>query len=473
MTNLSGVNLNNGSTAGAKREGMDSPSYSLALMPKYEAYKDSGVEWIGDIPGEWSLRRFKFLITERNERSQSGEENLLSVSQYTGVTNKSDKLIEGDLITNAESLEGYKKVKKGDLVSNIMLAWNGSLGVSPFDGITSPAYAVYRFGNECLDRFYHYLLRTELYKSEFKRRSTGVIESRLRLYTDDFFDVVGILPSLKEQLLIANFLDKKTTQIDDAIAIKEQQISLLKERKQIIIQQAVTQGLDPNVPMKDSGVDWIGKIPAHWELTRLKFHSEIQSGITLGKAYKTNNPIEIPYIRVANVQFGYFKLDDVAVLNLPRRELERYLLQDKDILVTEGGDIDKLGRGTVWKSEITPCIHQNHVFAIRIDLTKFRHDFVANYLAADSTRKHFISTATKTTNLASTNRTHLGNLYLPILSIQEQDEINSFILLQSSFIETGVTDLEAQIEKLKEYKTTLINSAVTGKIKITPEMVEQ
>jgi len=445
----------------------------LALMPKYEAYKDSYSDYSGLIPCEWKLIPIRAIFEERNEKNTGPKtDHILSVTRDRGVIPYDEKGAIGN--NKSEDIERYKLVYENDLVINKMNVVIGSLGLSKYFGALSQVYIVLRPKTKSFNiRYYAYLFHNEPFYKSLIRYCTGIMELRESLNKEQFKQLYLPFPTFEEQTLIANFLDKKTTQINDAIAIKEQQISLLKERKQIIIQQAVTQGLDPNVPMKDSGVDWIGKVPAHWELTRLKFHSKIQSGITLGKTYKTNNPIEIQYIRVANVQFGYFKLDDVAVLNLPMRELERYLLQDKDILVTEGGDIDKLGRGTVWKSEITPCIHQNHVFAIRIDLTKFRHDFVANYLAADSTRKHFISTATKTTNLASTNRTHLGNLYLPILSIQEQDEINSFIFQQSSFIEAGITDLEAQIEKLKEYKTTLINSAVTGKIKITPEMVEQ
>ena len=443
----------------------------LALMPKYEAYKDSYSDYSGLIPCEWKLIPIRAIFEERNEKNTGPKtDHILSVTRDRGVIPYDEKGAIGN--NKSEDIERYKLVYENDLVINKMNVVIGSLGLSKYFGALSQVYIVLRPKTKSFNiRYYAYLFHNEPFYKSLIRYCTGIMELRESLNKEQFKQLYLPFPTFEEQTLIANFLDKKTTQINDAIAIKEQQISLLKERKQIIIQQAVTQGLDPNVPMKDSGVDWIGKVPAHWELTRLKFHSKIQSGITLGKTYKTNNPIEIPYIRVANVQFGYFKLDDVAVLNLPMRELERYLLQDKDILVTEGGDIDKLGRGTVWKSEITPCIHQNHVFAIRIDLTKFRHDFVANYLAADSTRKHFISTATKTTNLASTNRTHLGNLYLPILSIQEQDEINSFIFQQSSFIEACITDLEAQIEKLKEYKTTLINSAVTGKIKITPEMV--
>lgn len=183
---------------------------------KYPAYKDSGVEWLGEIPENWELKRFKFLFKEINERSNDGSEDLLSVSQYTGVTKKSDKVEDGDLLTTASTLEGYKKVCQNDLVINIMLACNGSLGFFPYDGITSPAYSIYRLKKGNSERFFHYLLRSQIYKSEFKRKSSGVIESRLRLYTDDFFAIWSILPSPSEQTAIAKFLDDKTVKIDRA-----------------------------------------------------------------------------------------------------------------------------------------------------------------------------------------------------------------------------------------------------------------
>ena len=251
-----------------------------SIMKKYDTYKPSGVEWLGEIPEHWETRRIKHLFKEINERSFDGSEDLLSVSQYTGVTNKSEKLEDGGMLTNASTLEGYKKVSKDDLVSNIMLAWNGSLGFSPFDGITSPAYSIYRLKTNDVNRYFHYLLRTELYKSEFKRNSSGVIESRLRLYTDDFFRIESILPPKEEQTAIANFLDDKTAKIDQAIAIKEQQIGLLKERKQIIIQEAVTKGVDKIVKLKESGVEWIGEIPEGWKVRRLKYIFKILKRIS-------------------------------------------------------------------------------------------------------------------------------------------------------------------------------------------------
>jgi len=274
----------------------------------YPKYKDSRESWMGKIPNEWQILRIKYLFNEINDQSGTALDDLLSVSQYTGVTKKRDGIDKGDLLTNASSLEGYKRVSKGDLVSNIMLAWNGSLGVSGFNGITSPAYGIYRLKINSDIKYFHYLFRTDLFKAEFKRNSTGVIESRLRLYTDDFFSISTIIPSKQEQTAIANFLDNKTADIRAFIALKQKTIALLKERKIAIVNQTVTKGLDPNVEMKDSGIEWLGEIPKHWEMKKLKhLVSKVGSGVTPSGGASVYVNKGIPLLRSQNVHFG--KLD--------------------------------------------------------------------------------------------------------------------------------------------------------------------
>ena len=433
----------------------------FAQLPKYEAYKDSGVEWLGEIPKCWNVRKLKYLLKEVNHRSEDGKENLLSVSQYTGVTLRSNKLSEGDLLTNAESLEGYKIVKVNDLVSNIMLAWNGSLGFSNYDGIVSPAYAVYRLNAGLDQQFFHYLLRTDLYKAEYKRQSTGVIESRLRLYTDSFYDIFGLLPSAVEQTLIAKFLDQKTAQIDAAIAIKEQQIELLKERKQIIIQQAVTQGLDPNVPMKDSGVEWIGKIPAHWEVKRLKY--------VLKERNERSKTGAEPLFMVSQVHGLVVRADYHDKAEVAASNIDNKVVYKNDLVFNKL----KAHLGVFFKSNIEfkglvspdyavyKC--KAHISDAKYLEILFRHP---SYI------QQFIIRATGV--VEGLIRLYTGDLFdipVPVAPSGEQAEILAYTKSQSSAYEKAIEIQQSQIEKLKEYKTTLINSAVTGKIKITPELL--
>jgi type I restriction enzyme S subunit len=251
---------------------------TMQVIPQYETYKDSGFEWIGQIPDSWSLLPVKQvfrLVVEPAEKNNNHE--LLSVYTDIGVKPRADLEEKGN---KASTTDGYWLVKKGDFIVNKLLAWMGAVGLSEYDGVTSPAYDILRPKKEINSKFFHYLFRSSICISELKKHSKGIMDMRLRLYFDKFGTVKVPFPSVKYQNLIVDFLDQKTAQIDAAIAIKEQQIALLKERKQIIIQQAVTQGLDPTVPMKVSGVEWIGEIPAHWECTEIRKFARTTSGST-------------------------------------------------------------------------------------------------------------------------------------------------------------------------------------------------
>ncbi|MCD2453083.1 restriction endonuclease subunit S [Methylicorpusculum oleiharenae] len=431
----------------------------LAALPTYEAYKDSGVEWLGEIPDHWIVKRTKYLFTEINERSNNGIEDLLSVSQYTGVTKKSDKIEEGKLLTNAESLEGYKKVSKDDLVSNIMLAWNGSLGFSPFAGITSPAYSVYRLVTEDCKRYFHYLLRTDLYKAEYKRRSSGVIESRLRLYTEDFFNVWSLLPPNPEQTAIAAFLDRKTAQIDQAVAIKEQQIALLKEHKQILIQNAVTRGLDPNVPMRNSGVEWIGEIPVHWVVlaNRALFRQRIEPGkeglpllsVSIHTAVSSEEISDEENIR------GRIKIEDKTKYNM---------VQPGDIVF----NMMRAWQGAIGAVAVKGMVSPAYIIATPNQI------IVSSYFEYQYRCPEFIQQMDRYSKGITDFRKRLywnefKQLMTVVPSIEEQTAIVTHIETQSTKIDQAIAIQQQQITKLKEYKTTLINSAVTGKIRV-PEV---
>ncbi len=429
----------------------------------YPAYKDSGVEWLGKIPEGWKIRRIKYLFKETNERSLDGKDELLSVSQYTGVTKKTEKMEEGDLLTNASSLEGYKKVKAGDLVSNIMLAWNGSLGFSPFEGITSPAYSIYRLNSGFVKRYFHYLLRTELYKAEFKRESTGVIESRLRLYTDDFFRIWSFLPPTNEQTAIANFLDNKTNKIDQAIAQKERLIELLKERKQILIQNAVTKGLDLNAKMKDSGVEWIGKIPEHWEVIKIfglccfvrgnsTFSKDelLSNGeyvaLQYGKTYKVNE-IDEKYEFYVNDEF----YKDSQIVNY-----------GDIIFISTSETIKDLGHSVFYKRSDLGLLGGEQIL-LKPKSDRLNHNYLHFSTTVFSKELRKYATGVKVFRF---NINDLKTIYTPVPPTNEQNIIVKHIKSQSQKIDKAISFQEHQIEKLKEYKSVLIDSAVTGKIKV-------
>jgi type I restriction enzyme S subunit len=450
--------------------------------PKYSTYKDSGVEWLGEIPDGWNILRVKYLFKEINDRSFDGSGELLSVSQYTGVTKKSDKLEEGDLLTNASTLEGYKIVKKGDLVSNIMLAWNGSLGFSSFNGITSPAYSIYRLKHSDDKRFFHYLFRTDLYKSEFKRESTGVIESRLRLYTDDFFSIWSILPPLAEQTAIANFLDEKTAKIDRAIAQKERLIELLKERKQIIVQDAVTgkvsclnwdlqdspiNGINATTtprPMKPSGVEWIGEIPEGWEVKKLKYILKSQGRIGF-KGYTTSDLVDkgngALTLGASHMDWdGNILLQEPVYISWKKYyESPEIMVQKGDILIVQRGST--CGKVALVIDDLGPTTINPSLVLLKEIKENTSYVFYGIKVVLGG-----ILNVVSNTAIPMLSQFQIDNIEICIPPQNEQKLILKYIETQSAQIDKVIGFQHQQIEKLKEYKAVLIDSAVTGKIKV-------
>lgn len=432
-------------------------------IEKYSSYKDSGVEWLGEIPSSWTTKRIKHLFNEINERSFDGSEDLLSVSQYTGVTNKSEKLEDGGMLTNANTLEGYKKVWEGDLVSNIMLAWNGSLGFSPFNGITSPAYSIYRLKTKDVNRYFHYLLRTELYKSEFKRNSSGVIESRLRLYTDDFFIIESILPPKEEQTAIAAFLDRKTALIDQAVDIKQKQIELLKERRQILIHKAVTRGLNAGAKLKDSGVEWIGQIPEGWEVKRLASFGKFSKGGGFSKADLTETGVSA--ILYGDIYTKYDIQINKGVRFVSSETASKSIKVKKgDLLFTGSGEtMEDIGKCVVFSSDEKTVAGGDVIIFEQNQNDNLYLSYVLNTEGAKFEKaKH-----SKGEIIVHTYGSKLRNIYIPLPQIEEQIEIAEYIKTANAKIAAAISLKEQEIEKLKEYKSTLINSAVTGKIKVS------
>lgn len=208
-------------------------------LDEHVKLKDSGVEWIGMIPEHWEVKRFKSIFSECKSVTETGQEDLLSVSEYYGIARRIDKMDDGEYESRADSLIGYKICKKDDLVINIMLAWKRGLGFSDFDGIVSPAYAVYR-GKNIVPHYFHYLMRTDMYVAEYKRNSKGIIDSRLRMYTDRFNNIIAIVPPLSEQEAIASYLDEKCAKIGAAIENISKQIDASKRLKQALINEVIT-----------------------------------------------------------------------------------------------------------------------------------------------------------------------------------------------------------------------------------------
>ena len=423
--------------------------------------KDSGIAWIGEIPEEWEVCPLKNVIQWKSEKNHE-DSTVLSLYRDYGVIPK-DSRDDNHNVTSLDT-SGYKYVQPGDLVINKMKAWQGSIAVSDFEGIVSPAYHVCAITNPRINkRYLHHLLRNPAYLPEYLRLSTGMRVGQWDLGFDDFKNIPIVVPSLTDQERITHYIDQECTRIDAVIEQTRASIKEYKKLKQAVITQAVTKGIRPDRPMKDSGVEWIGIIPESWHVAKLKYFASIRSGITLGKVYPSEiKLVEYPYLRVANVQGSYVDLTDVAMIKVTEEEAIKYRLKDGELLMTEGGDRDKLGRGTVWHAQIDPCLHQNHVFALRTN-EKLLSEYVSYLSASFVGRDYFDVTANQSVHLASTNSTTIMNFTIPYPSTEEQKEIVDYLDDKTAKIDQMISGKINLLSELDSYKKSLIYEYVTGK----------
>ena len=435
---------------------------TLTDMPKYEMYKSSGYEWIGDIPTSWGLTKLGACLTPVSTKNRA-DLPLLSITRELGVIERDTEDQDSNHNFIPDDLSGYKVIETGQFGMNKMKAWQGSYGVSKYTGIVSPAYYVFKFEQDIDPNFFHWAIRSHLYISFFASASDGVRIGQWDLSKDRMKEIPFVFPEKKTQTAIAKFLDEKTAKIDEAIAIKEKQIELLKERKQIIIQQAVTQGLDPTVPMKDSGVEWIGQIPAHWEVTKLKYLSnKIVDGTHFTPTYVDQG---IPFLRVtdlSNMVDGKINWQDVCYI--PEKEHQMLIKRAKgehgDVLISKNGTIG-LTKVIDWDEEFS--------FFVSLCLIKLRKEISPYYFTSFFSSPivdqqiTFGSSKTSVTNL---HLEKIKELLVILPPLNEQNDIDEYVKAKSKDLDLVIFNLQLQIEKLKEYKTTLINSAVTGKIKV-------
>jgi type I restriction enzyme S subunit len=353
-----------------------------------------------------------------------------------------------------------EKIIEGE---NLFLATGGVANIKYFDGeaaYSTDTYVICTNEEAKAMYLYYYLLSKVGYINKNYFEGSGL----KHLQKKDFRKHVFVLPTSPiEQQKIATVLSK----LDEAITQTEQLIEKYKKTKEGLMHDLLTRGIDvygiirseETHKFKDSP---LGRIPVEWEVSELGQLSEITSGITLGKRYSTFGTKEMPYLRVANVQDGYFDLREIKTIRIPENQIDKYLLKAGDVLMNEGGDFDKLGRGSVWQEEIKDCLHQNHVFKVRLDKQLMSPQFLALYSASEFGKRFFINESKKSTNLASINKTQLKKF--PILNpkLEEQDRIISAINNYSNHINETANNLN----KLLSLKSGLMNDLLTGKIRI-------
>ncbi|EPN9888408.1 restriction endonuclease subunit S [Klebsiella michiganensis] len=434
---------------------------NFVSMPKYETYRNSNIQWIGEIPTKWNLEKAKWLFYKA-ERKPLVDDEIVTCFRDGQVTLRKNRRIEG--FTNALKEHGYQRICKGDLVIHAMDAFAGAIGVSDSDGKSTPVYAA------CIPRekglvnsyYYAYYMRDLALSGFIESLAKGIRERSTDFRFNDFAELLLPLPSYEEQSLIVSFLDKKIAQIDDAIAIKGREIDLLKERKQIIVLKAVTQGLEPNVLMKDSGLDWIGKIPEHWELTKL--------GSCLSPVSIKNCP-DLPLLSITR-ELGVIERDvedQDSNHNFIPDDLSGYKKIEKGQF---GMNKMKAWQGSYGVSKYTGIVSPAYFV---FNFTKAIDPEFFNWAIRSKLYVSFFGSASDGVRIGQWDLSKDRMKAIPFIlpSKEEQTQIANFLDKKNVQIDEAIVIKEQQIEKVKEYKKILINRVVTGKIKITPDMVEQ
>lgn len=425
----------------------------------YSKYIDSKVKWIDRIPANWEEYPFSSIAFPISIINKTNKE-LLSVYLDKGVIRFSDVTEKRTNVTS-EDLSKYQMVSPGDLVLNNQQAWRGSVGVSKFDGIVSPAYIVLQLKDNIDHNFANYLFRDSNMVAHYLVCSKGVGTIQRNLYWPQLKRCYVPLPPLHEQTAIATFLDNKTALIDQAIEIKQKQIELLKERKQILIQKAVTRGLNPNVKMKESGVEWIGVIPEHWEVKKLKHLGNSIIGLTYSPNDLCNKDEGTLVLRSSNLNDGKFVYGENENVYVKSRIPNKLKIKMNDILIcSRNGSRDLIG-----KCALASDADLNHSFGAFT--TVFRSD-INDYLFCILNSSIFkaLSGLFLTSTINQLTISNLNSIQVPIPPEYERNQIKEYVNVIGCKVDACLSLKQEEIIKFKEYKSTLINSAVTGKIKV-------
>jgi len=400
--------------------------------------KDSGVEWLGSVPTHWNVQRLATLYREAN---REGDPSLpvLSISIHDGISDEELTSEERERqVRHIEDRAKYKRVKANDLAYNMMRAWQGAFGAAQVEGLVSPAYVVAEPTGGTHSTYMELLLRTPMAVEEMRRFSRGIADFRSRLYWEHFRDIRVCVPPSKEQQTILTALERETARIDKLIAHKARFIELLAQKRQALIAHVVTKGLDPDAKMKDSGVQWLGNVPEHWTVKRLRFLCDITTGgrDTVDAVPDGRYPF---FIRSPEV----LRIDTFAA--------------DCEAVLTPGeGDIGKIFHHHIGRFDFHQRVYMMNNF--REVIGKFFYYYIKALFAAVT------MDGSKKTTVDSLRMPVFKNFHFVVPRQREQEQIVSYLDQETAGIDSLIVKTELSIELLREHRTALITAAVTGKI---------
>ena len=425
-------------------------------VEKYSSYKDSEAKWLGNIPSHWNTLSNKniFKLKKNQVGKKSGDYVLLSLT-LNGVIKRDMENPQGKFPAEFNT---YQEVKKGDFIFCLFDVEETPrcVGLSNFDGMITGAYTVME-PNKNFERKYLYYFYLNL--DADKRLRPLYTGLRNTISKENFFSFKSFVPPLTEQTAIAHFLDDKTALIDQAIGIKQKQIKLLKERRQILIHKAVTRGINPNVKMKYSGVEWIGEIPETWDVMRLKNICFINLN---SLPENTNKNFHFEYVDIGSVTLenGINNSEKFTFKEAPERA--RRLARTGDTIIST---VRTYLKAIDFINNIKASYVYSTGFAVLQPKEIIFPEFLAYFIRSDAFTEQ-LTIKSKGMSYPAINSSDLGDLIIVYGNFDEQKKIIEFINNSTTKITSTISLKEQEIEKLKEYKAALINSAVTGKIKV-------
>ena len=443
----------------------------IESLKPYSAYKASGMPWLGRIPKHWDVRRAKYFFREADDRSVTGDEELLSVSHITGVTPRSQKNITMFL---AESNVGHKICQPGDIVINTMWAWMAALGVARQTGVVSPSYAVYRpiSNNSILPQYADHLLRTPAYAAEYVCASTGINASRLRLYPEQFLRMSILRPPVDEQANIVRFVAHADSCIRSYINAKRKLVALLNEQKQGIIHRAVTRGLDGDVRLKPSSIESLGDIPEHWAVVRFGRLIHLATGFPFRSDRFSQSANDIRLLRGINVSPGrvrwdsvvYWPAGDIALFSpFELRSGDLVLGMDRPI-VSGGVRVAEVSANDV------PALLLQRVARIRP-----RADLDAKFallLLGGKSFSDYLAPIFTGISVPHISPEQIGGFRVALPPKPEQLRIVRYLSEATANIEAAVDRAVKEISLFREYRARLVADVVTGKLDVREAAVQ-
>ena len=428
-------------------------------LKPYSRMKESDVLWLGAVPEHWRVLPHRAIFDEVKERD-CPDADMLSVTISSGVIRQQALLADSSKKDSSKlDKSAYKLVRPGDIAYNKMRAWQGAIGVSEYEGIVSPAYVVQRPGEGVVPRYLHYLLRTPGFSKEAERWSYGITSDMWSLRPEHFKLIYSCVPPLPEQVAIVRFLDHADRRIRRYIRAKQMLIKLLEEQKQAIIHRAVTRGLDPNVRLKPSGVEWLGDVPEHWDVVPLK---RAFSRLDYGISDSGSDDGIIPVLTMGHIRNGVVTVPERGGVHYVEPELK---LEDKDLLFNRTNSAELVAKVGLFRSVDRPVTFASYLVRMRSQPVN-RPEFLNLALNAPAFLAAARREAIPSLHQSNLNPSRYGRLLIPLPPTNEQEKIFESVFRQTSVLEKLMAKAQSEIGLLQEYNTRLIADVVTGKLDV-------